>query len=170
MPESPPEHGITPAMVGAGTTLPSQDVIDTAVHTVRSLCGWHVWPVREETVTVDTTGDDVVFLPTKRLLDVAEVTVDGKPLDRDTYRFSADGMLQLDRRPRAGFRRLTATITHGYDTATDLVGVVAQMARRGSNPQKAMSVGGISVGSPGVITPQSTEWRIVDIYKLGPMP
>ncbi|AIT60163.1 hypothetical protein [Corynebacterium doosanense] len=170
MPEELPEHGITPSMVAAGTTMPEQHVIDAAVHTVRSLCGWHVWPVREETVTVDTTGDDVVFLPTKRLHNVTEVSIDNEQIPPGEWSFSADGMLQLTRRPPAGFRRLAATITHGYDEVPDLAGVIGQMARRAGAPQESYQVGGISVGAPGAVTPQSTEWRIVDLYKLGPMP
>ena len=49
-----PEHGLTPTADAAGTV--TQVDIDLAVETLRDLAGWHIWPVREETVTVDTPG------------------------------------------------------------------------------------------------------------------
>lgn len=162
-----PEHGLTPT---AGTTGPvTQDDIDLAVETLRDLAGWHIWPVREETVTVDTTGDPTVFLPTLRLLEVRTVTVDDVEVPLETIEWSESGMLRLKTRPRKGFRRVTATILHGFET-TPLAAVAMQMAARAHQPATNMQVGGISVGAPGALTPYSSEWRLLDRYKLGPMP
>ena len=159
------DHGLTPA---PGSDIP-QDVIDRAVETVRHLAGWHVWPVWEETLTVDTPGDPLVLLPTGHVVDVAEVTVDGALVDMSSVSWSADGMLTLHRTPR-GFRRVEVTLRHGYESAPDLAGVCLQMASRSQQATGSVSVGGISYGAPSALTPASTEWRILDSYKLGPVP
>lgn len=146
------------------------DEIMQARAVITTLCGWHVTPQREDTITVDTTGDNVVFLPTKKLVDVLDLTVDGKPVAPEHYAFSEDGMLHLDHRVPAGFRKLTATIIHGYASAPEVEALVEKLAARATKPAESYSVGGISVGAPGSVMPQSTEWRIIDQHKLGPMP
>lgn len=172
-----PDHGITPDMVSAESSgiltvdqIP-QDLIDRVVDTVRTLCGWHVWPVREETITVDSTGDQTLILPTLRLVDVLKVTARGDIVDPDTYGWSADGWLQRDRgRWPAGPRAVTVTARHGLDAAPALAAVCCQMAVRSATAQDGYTVGGISVGTRAGITPQSTEWRIIDRYRLEPGP
>lgn len=165
------DHGITPTSIaGGGRTVDvSQDQIDRVVATVRRLCGWHVWPVRDESVTVDTPGDPVVFLPTKHLVDVTAVEVDGVPVDIGDVSWSQDGMVELRRVPR-GFRKVTVTCQHGYESAPDLEAVCVSMVRREALPQQQYQVGSISVGAQGGVTPQSSEWRIVDMHKMGPLP
>lgn len=157
------DHGITP------TGDVTQSAIDKAVETVRRLVGWHVWPVRDETLTVDTPGDSLVILPTKNLVEVLDVKVDGQEVDSADVRWSTDGMLTLLRVPR-GFRRVSVRCRHGYESALDLAVVCLSMAKRDSQPTQQYSVGSISVGAPGSVTPQSTEWRVLDGYKLGPLP
>lgn len=171
------DHGITPAMVAAESSgiltadkVP-QDMIDRVVDTVRTLCGWHVWPVREETLTVDSAGDAVLILPTLCLVDVLSVTAGGEPVDVDAYGWSADGWLQRSRgRWPVGPRSVTATIRHGMEDAPALAAVCCQMAVRSATAQDGYTVGGISVGARAGITPQSTEWRIIDRYRLEPTP
>lgn len=150
--------------------VPESDESIQARALITTLCGWHVTPQREETITVDTTGDQIVFLPTKHLANVRELTVDGVVVDPKHYAFSEDGMIHLDHRVKPGFRKLTATILHGYISAPDMDALVEKLAARASKPGESYSVGGISVGAPGSLMPQSTEWRIIDQYKLGPMP
>ncbi|EEI16272.1 hypothetical protein [Corynebacterium lipophiloflavum] len=162
-----PDHGLTP---NPDVAVPvSQDDINLAVETLRDLAGWHVWPIRSDTVTVDTAGDSVIFLPTLRLLDVTSVEVDGTPVPLDSIEWSESGMIRFKQRPRRGFRRVTATIRHGFES-TPLTAVAMHMASRSKQPGTNMAVGGISVGAPGAMTPQSSEWRLLDRYKLGPMP
>lgn len=160
------DHGIVPP---GNSDEVTQDTIDRVVATVRNLAGWHIWPVREETLTVDTPGDPLVILPTKRIESVIAVEVDGQPVDMSTVSWTEDGMLTLRRVPR-GFRRVAVTLRHGYLDAPDLAAVCQQMAKRTIQAQGSVSVGGISVGAAAGVTPQSTEWRVLDLYKLGPIP
>jgi hypothetical protein len=162
-----PDHGITPDMVPTSSAI-TGDQIDAVVETVRRICGWHIWPVREETVKLDSSGDCLLFLPTKRLVELKSVEVGGKPVGLDAVQWSEDGYLQ-GHFPE-GLRNVTVTMRHGYDSALDLVGVCLQMAKRTAEAHSSYQVGGISVGASNGITPQSTEWRIVDCYKLGPLP
>lgn len=144
--------------------------LDQAWGIVTTLCGWHVTPQKEETITVDATGDAIIFLPTKHLVDVLDVQVDGVTVDPATYSFSEDGMLHFTRPSKRGFRRVTVTIVHGYETAPDIEALAERIAARANKPAEQYSVGSISIGAPGSLMPQSTEWRIIDLYKLGPMP
>lgn len=162
-----PDHGLAPNPSAAVPV--TQADINLAVETLRDLAGWHIWPVRQETVTVDTAGDNVIFLPTLRLLQVHSLALDDTPVDLDTIEWSESGMVRLKKRPRKGFRRITATILHGFEN-TPLAAVAMQMAARAHQPAANMQVGGISVGAPGALTPYSSEWRLLDRYKLGPMP
>ncbi|MDK4326783.1 hypothetical protein QPX54_09750 [Corynebacterium propinquum] len=157
------DHGLRPA-----NDRVTQDDVDTAVAVVRELAGWHIFPKRRETLTVDHDGGRVVFLPTMRLEQVLSVNVNGVPIEKSAYSFSASGMLTLRRAPR-GFSVIQAEVVHGYDDPP-VVAVVHRMAERAHAPSESYSVGGISVGAPAGLTPQSTEWRILDAYKLGPMP
>lgn len=157
------DHGLRPA-----SDRVTQEDVDTAVAVVRELAGWHIFPKRREMLSVDHDGGRVVFLPTMRLEKVHDVFVNGVPIEKGAYSFSASGMLTL-RRPPRGFSVIEVDAEHGYDDPP-VVAVVHRMAERAHAPSESYSVGGISVGAPAGLTPQSTEWRILDAYKLGPMP
>lgn len=161
------DHGIMPEQVPTSNDITSEK-IDGVVETVRRLCGWHVFPRRTETITVDSTGDYLLFLPTKHLVDIVDIKVNNKVMDAAEVQWSGDGVLQGRFPP--GFRNVTVTITHGYDSAPDLVNVILQMCKRTAEAHGSLQVGGISVGASQGITPQSSEWRIIDLYKLEPTP
>lgn len=164
------DHGLLPETLGVAGVVEQED-IDAAVGTVRALAGWHIWPLREDTITVDTSGDAVIFLPTKHLVSVESV-VDRDGATIEGVSWSEDGMVLFNKAPKAGFRTLTLTIRHGYDVSEvgEIVQVCKQMAGRASRPQEGYTVGRISTSAPGGVTPQSTEWRIIDLFKLGPLP
>lgn len=168
---SGPDHGLTPETFG-GSKL-TQESIDLAVATIRRLAGWHVFPQRTETIRCDSPGDPMVLLPTKCLVGIESIKVDGETVVFTDEDWSPDGMVWIDTLTPARNgrpRRIEATITHGYESAGDLIGLVAAMAGRATAPAQGYTVGRINVGAPGAITPQSTEWRIIDEIKLGPVP
>lgn len=169
-----PDHGITPSTISGTPGVDSsvtQESIDAAVASLRHLAGWHVWPVREDVLRVDSPGDEVIFLPTLRLVELVEVKIDGEAVSLDRLMWSDAGIVQLKsgRFPR-GLGRVEVTFRHGFESPADIIGVAALMAGRTSSPGQNYSVGAISVGGASGLTPQSTEWRILDLYKLGPMP
>lgn len=166
-----PEHGITPATVSPDGVLQIPQVtIDEAVDTVRGLADWHIWPRRVEEMRLDHPGGRLVFLRTKQLNEILRVTVDDEDLDVGRVSWSQDGVLELPRNVKAGLGRITVEVDHGYPVADDIVGVVKKMAARATGNESQMTVGGISVGASVAPTPQSAEWRVIDRYKLGPMP
>lgn len=165
------DHGLTPDMAPViGGERPTQTQIDRAVAAVRRICGWHVWPVRTETMHVDGSGDRDIFLPTKHLVGLEGLTINGEDINIDDVSFSEDGMVYRKQGFPCGLRNISVTITHGYEEAPELAGVVLEMASRATRPSGNLSVGGISVGASSGLTPQSSEWRIVDLYRLGPLP
>lgn len=167
-----PDHGLTPDHFPAGLKI-DQAAIDTAVESIRRLADWHVWPEREETLRVDSPGDPMVVLPTKRLVEVRAVRVDGRELTVDPDGWSPDGTLWIDglRPTRSGRpRRVEVDVVHGYAGPGDVLSLVKSMAARATAPGQSYQVGRINVGAPGAATPQSTEWRIIDQIRLGPLP
>lgn len=98
---------------------------------VRSYCGWHVAPVRSETVVVDGDGCRILQVPSLRVVDVSEVREDGVRLERSAFMWSGDGSLKK----RVGvwsreWRGVEVDLEHGFDDAADLDGVVLQVALR----------------------------------------
>ena len=167
-----PDHGLTPEDFPGATTL-TQEAIDAAVDAVRRLADWHVWPERAETLYVDAPGDKLVVLPTKRLVSVESVTVDGREVEIGEQDFSPDGTLwiaSMKPHPQGRPRRVVAEVVHGFAVPGDVLALVRSMAGRASAPGQAYQVGRINVGAPGAVTPQSTEWRIIDQIRLGPLP
>lgn len=163
------QHGLTPSNFPAlGGSPVTQDTIDAVVQTIRQLCGWHVWPVQTEAIKVRTSGDDTVILPTKHIVNVVSVDVGGVtyPVPEDAW--DENGILYLDWLP-ARHRVMWVTLEHGFKECP-ILSVVSSMVGRTAKPQESMTVGMISVGAPGAITPQSSEWRLIDIYRLGPEP
>jgi hypothetical protein len=104
---------------------------EAAERLIRDYCRWHVAPIITETRTFDGPGTRSLFLPTKRLVEVESVTVDGGPLTPEDYRFSADGWLT-----RVGAlwphreRSVTVEFRHGFDPSEAIGEVVAQIVNR----------------------------------------
>lgn len=168
----PSDHGVTPATIASALGKPQlhvdQYVIDRVVETVRDLCGWHVFPPRAETLTVETTGDYHVVLPTLNVQNVNKVTFDG--VDVEGVDWSDHGILRFQRALPPAFRRLKVELTHGFELPKSLLGVVASMVERSDRFTGATTVGNITVGGTQIATPQSREWRILDRYTLEARP
>lgn len=152
---------------------------------VRTYCGWHVVGELTETMTVDGPGAPTVHLPTMRVIDIVEVSEDrwtGQELESTVvpttgYSWSVHGI--MERRAGAWTRErrgVHVTLTHGFDTATDLIGVVVAAAvRHASTPDgNALSrVGDISyqssgAGAAGGSAFLQSEYAVLDHYRLNP--
>lgn len=138
---------------------------------IRGHCGWHIYPERTDTVTLDSDGSPVLLLPSLRVSAVQSVTVtagddnlwwadsvtsglygDGTAVGvldytAGTYSWSRRGMLRRLGRatwPR-GFQSVTVTYTHGYpDLPDDLVEVVVSLSKR--MPKQLAAVGQETLG------------------------
>ena len=174
-----PEHGV----VSTDPKVP-QEFVDRAVQSVRVLAGWHIFPERVEEIVLLAPGDGQVILPTKRLVDVESVVVDGHTFEVDQLVYDEAGVVWVPGlKPRRDGvpRRVVAKIRHGFNEPVELISVITSMALRAAQSQSSysldrISVGGISVGASagngvgGAVAPVSTEWRILDEYKLKARP
>ena len=92
---------------------------------VRRYCGWHVSPVRTETITLDGPGGQYLFLPTLKLVSLTAISEDGVALDLADVKASAEapGVLAKAGSGHWGgeFGSVEVTLTHGFtaDEAQD---------------------------------------------------
>ncbi|WP_341266968.1 hypothetical protein [Gordonia malaquae] len=119
----------------------TDDLIGTVCEAIRGWCGWHIAPSYSEKVVVDNVGNKVVHLPTMHLTDVEKVEdYDGHELSG--IRFSQDGMLHREAGWPKGFQAISASVTHGLDSApADVIAVVVDMIRDYSAAEEASASG-----------------------------
>jgi hypothetical protein len=120
----------------------SDEETDGAVADVRGAAGWHIAPVKTETVTLDVSwGEPRLRLPTRKLLAVTAIrdTDTASVISSTTYRVSL-ALAQVKRRSScwpSGFGRIAVDMQHGYTACPpDLLAVIAEaanLARRGQS-------------------------------------
>lgn len=162
------DSGAAQDWLGAPVT---EQQIDAAEGLVRGRCGWHIAPVRTETVRVSTRGVRTIPLPTLRLVDVTAVTtLDGAPVG---YDWDTDGVLTLAR----SVPRVLVTMTHGYaetpaDLTVALFSLLKQAGELSSYVGQSMTVGPFSVtarpeiGSAGSLSIGGLDAAVLDRYTL----
>lgn len=172
-----PEHGVTPDAIAASGVVPAdfpglEEAIESAVDAIRTYCGWHVWPSRTETLTVDGEGGRVLTLPTLHVDDIDEIREQETVVDPERYEWSRSG----DVRRRGGcwttrWRGLHVDLTHGYPSCPPaLAALLADtVAEAVTNPVGAPSV--IGPFQWGGQQPASSRWlsdqrTILDHYRL----
>lgn len=172
-----PDHGVTPADIASGGAVPADlpglaVSIDAAVDAIRTYCGWHVWPVRDETMRRDGEGGKVLTLPTLRVDNITEIREQGNVLTEDVYEWSGTG----DVRRLVGcwthrWRAIEVDLTHGYGQCPPalLALVVDTVSDAVSNPVGAPTA--IGPFQWGAQMPASSRWlseqrTILDRYKL----
>lgn len=100
---------------------------DAACAAVRSFCRWHIAPSHRETVTVDGSGGDVLFLPTHRLTALHSIIDDGRAIADPEW--SAAGMVRGSWSGK--FRGVVVDMTHGFDECpSDVVKIISALAKR----------------------------------------
>lgn len=184
------EPFITAAQVSAvlpGGASVSQALVDSIAEGIQAECGWHIAPIIEETITVDSLGGSILRLPTLNLVELIEV----KNTDTDEILavnpktgWSKSGSLGLGRRAfrpgeswssssrygdkfPAGFQAVTVTMRHGYETVpAELVRFVAQTARQRISSETLI---GRSVSFSGGEEAFS-QTSVLDKYRLGVSP
>lgn len=133
-------------------TFDTDTLIEWASSEVRSYCGWHIAPSLSETITRDSDGGKVLFLPTMYLTDITELTIDGDEVD-DIDAAVSWSEFGLVRRTSGqcwpdAYRSVTLKITHGYqDTPGEIAKVCVALAKRGPaafNFAKSETAGAVS--------------------------
>lgn len=161
-----------PALVQPGDLVglaggPFSDAsVRSASEQIRALCGWHVAPVISETLTLDSHGGKVVWLPTRRVVNVTAVRdVSGdSPRELSGWRWSQDGLLSVPGSLPCGFRVLEVDLEHGYDACpADLLPVVAGRTSR-RVMQESLGSRSVTYGADG----DRTIDQSLALYRLGP--
>lgn len=166
-----PDHGFTP---GSLEVTASQGNIDATVSAIRAYCGWHVWPVRVESIVVDGDGGSVLTLPTLHVTDVESIEENGAVLDAGSFEWSASGDVQrFDRSWSTRFRGYRVAVTHGYDVCpfTALVGsVAAEVANAGNGQITQVGPFQFSYGSSSAAQAILPYRGTLDLYRLPALP
>lgn len=147
---------ITAAEVNAllpGGASVTQAQVTAIAEAIQLECGWHIAPVLEETVVLDSEGTSVLKLPTLKMSALVEVlnTATGEPIPIDLATgWSESGLISIGsvgfvpgrswesyfrpgcgQRFPAGFRAVTVTFTHGFSKCPpDLARFIAQASRQ----------------------------------------
>lgn len=121
--------------------------VATASGIVRDYCRWCI-SSEETTFVVDGSGTSLLGLPTLRLVEVAEVRIDGVVIDPSEYSWSERGQLSRVAGWPARFRCVEADVTHGWSPTPDSVRavVLALASSRSVNPEglRSKTVGAVS--------------------------
>lgn len=149
-------------------------VLNAAAESIRDECGWHIAPVRTETLTLDSDGGRILLLPTLRLVAVTEVrdVTTETPTVLTNWRKSAAGMLSRPGGWPNGLGAVEVDVVHGYDECpSSLYPVIAdrcvQASRDGTITQESIGARQVSFGvTPGQGTLVATLAR----YKIPPTP
>jgi len=169
---------VTPQDLDAYLSGDSEKALAAAEAAVRAYCGWHVAPLKTETVKVWSAGDRSVLLPSLHVTEVQSVTVDGEPVE--DYSWTSDGILR-------GVREcgpVEVALTHGHaadSTAGVLLSsiILATAARAKSSPSGLMraQVGQVSetysqtaANQAGGVALLSSETNLLTPYKIPPRP
>lgn len=122
-------------------------LLDSALAAVRRWCGWHVAPLRQDVVTIDGPGSQLLRLPSLCVAGLSAVTEDGVEVDPESLEWSRIGLV----RKKSGgfwtprFQGITVTMSHGFADAADFESAVLSVADRRSQAADG--------GAPTVVGP-----------------
>lgn len=107
---------------------------------VRSYCGWHIAPSREETVVLHSWGGSFVALPSLYVTEVASVVEEGTELALDVDYAWLTPSSSLARYPWRWDSDVTVTFTHGYSAVpAEVTAIVQAIAQRAvDNPSSVL--------------------------------
>lgn len=147
---------------------------------IQRYCGWHIAPARAETVTLDGTGGNTLYLPSLKVNSITSITVEGEALDLSLIEWSRiTGMVR--RNDHLCFPDvwggIVVTFNSGYATVPPaLVQIVLQVAAIAlSSPTGATreQAGQVSMAwaltSPGVAGGMALlqrDYQVLDQYML----
>jgi hypothetical protein len=105
-------------------------LVAAASASVRADAGWHIAPVIEDTVTLDSDGGCSLMLPSLHVVEVlgvSDVIDPDNPVVLSGWRNNAAGVLQRTAGFPAGLAVIEVDLTHGYDECPpELLPVVAE--------------------------------------------
>lgn len=132
---------------------------------VRAYCGWHVAPVITETVTLDGSGTNLMFLPTLRLVDLVSILNDGEAVSDPGW--SAAGIVRGAWTDK--FRGVVAEMEHGFEECpAEILAVLTELATSelpGSATSLASGPYRVGFGSDGPNAARAHS-AVLDAYRI----
>jgi hypothetical protein len=132
---------------------------------VRAYCGWHVAPVVTETVTLDGSGTNLMFLPTLHLVDLVSIVNDGETVEDPEW--SAVGVVRGTWTTK--FRGVVATMEHGHTVCPpEILAVLTEIATSdlpGSATSLASGPYKVGFGSTGP-NAAASHASVLDAYRI----
>lgn len=156
-----------------------EPVLAAVSASIRREAGWHIWPVVQgHELVLDGPGGRKLALPTMNLVDLQSISELGQNLDIEQgVDWSEIGLvMKVNGLWTNRYRKIRATVTHGYPEAADLAWLACSLAARGlSSPMGATreQAGAIAItwatpqsGVGGGLVPLASEQAVMDRYKL----
>lgn len=152
------------------------DLIGGVTAAIRRYCGWHVGPVIEETVTLDSAGGSWLKLPSLQVVEVSSVKVNGQEI-KDRFRWSRQGLIRL----KSGcfpddYGCVEVTFRHGFEDVSLVRQVAVQVivnalssplgVTREQAGQVSISWSQTAPGVSGGISLLQRDLDILDSYRL----
>ncbi|MBW8171797.1 hypothetical protein K0651_01875 [Ornithinimicrobium sp. Arc0846-15] len=161
-----------PDLVAAPQTTkpgaPTAEQIASTSAAIRVICGWHIAPSIEQTITIDADGGSTLDLPSMHVTAVTSVMdLSGPtPVEITDYRWSKAGMLQRPGGWPRGFQTVEVTMTHGLTASPDsIAALVTTIATRRVTRE---SIGGRSLELDSV--EQVLAEQALAAYRIGSPP
>ena len=168
-----------PAELATTLTLTDDERLLAAEATVRAYCGWHIAPVRTQTITI-RDDRELVVLPSMRVQNVSVVDWLGGPVNPNWWSVDEAGLfwrwLPGSRStypdgpafPNAYRGTLTVTFDSGYDAApADVTAAVVGLAQRSkANPTGLGSATRGPFAESYASSLFGTDKAVLDRYKL----
>lgn len=149
---------------------------EAAEAAVRAYCGWHIAPVKTETIKLDGTGTRTLFLPSLHVTDITALKVCGVVQDVTNLEWSQNGFVRAHRRWPDRLRAVEITFSHGFESAPDVAEIVLAIAdREVASPsgvvreqagQVSVSYSQVAPGVAGGIALLAHEKAILDKYNV----
>lgn len=102
-------------------------LIEGVSQAIRRLCGWHVFPVIEETLILDTSDGSFLKLPTLNVIEITSLKIKGKEISGG-FSWSRKGLIRLNSgRFPDEYAGVEVTLKHGFEEVPDIKQVAAQI-------------------------------------------
>lgn len=157
---------------GAPTDQPT---LDRIADRIRRLCGWHIAPEITQTVLLDSQGQDVLPLPTLRLVSVTAVrywtgsemaALDG--WDMQTGWSAESCTIHKPGGFPRGRRAIEVTMIHGYpELPATILDALVDITGHGRIVQESLGSRSVTFSDAA---PRWGALSVLDRYRLGPRP
>lgn len=165
-----------PSMLEPSSTDRAIRARNSAEAAVRDYCGWHVAPVIVSELVLDAPGVRTLFLPSLKVIEIIEFSVNGVPVDVDALEWSENGFVRAARLWPDRLRAIRVKFEHGFEDVPAIGGVISAVAERdlaspsGAVRERANQVSidhsQVAPGVSGGIALMAHETALLDKYNL----